>query len=33
MAGVPLNTIRSIFVTHHHSDHNARHFRTWRAFR
>lgn len=23
MAGVPLATIRSIFITHHHSDHNA----------
>jgi ribonuclease BN (tRNA processing enzyme) len=23
MAGVPLRTIRSVFVTHHHSDHNA----------
>ena len=23
MAGVPLNSIRSIFITHHHSDHNA----------
>lgn len=23
LAGVPLNTIRSVFITHHHSDHNA----------
>lgn len=23
LAGVPLNSIRSVFVTHHHSDHNA----------
>ena len=22
-AGVPLNTLRNVFITHHHSDHNA----------